>query len=86
MPTTRLTTSKWYYECTEVDCMKKFAKDYETPKLHSKLKTPNDKYNLILSSIFSTNLYCMTCAHKQAHRVYYNIGTAEPYNIEFMRG
>lgn len=77
---------KWYYECTEPDCMKKFARDYDMPHLHSKIKIPRDKYNLILSAVFSTNLYCMTCAHKHAHRVYYNIGNPEPYNLDFVRG
>lgn len=80
-----ISREKWYHICSESDCMKKFAKDYDMPKLH-KLKTPKDKYNLILVSLFSTNLYCMTCAHKQAHRVYYNIGIPEPYNIDFLRG
>jgi hypothetical protein len=77
-------TDKWYHECS--DCMKKFAKDYDMPSLHRKQKTPKDKYNLILTSIFLTNLFCMTCSHKHAHRVYYNIGNPEPYNLEFLRG
>lgn len=76
--------SKWYYECTE--CRKKFARDYDMPELHRKIKTPKDVYNRILYSIFSTNLYCMTCAHDQAHRVYYNVGNPKPYNLEFLRG
>lgn len=77
--------SKWYHECSE--CMKKFARDYDDmPVIHRKIKTPKDAYNRILFSIFSTNLYCMTCAHKHAHRVYYKIGNPEPYNVEFLRG
>ena len=83
---------RWYYVCSERNCMKKFSKDYADDLPHisqnkqpHKLKTPKDKYNLIISSIFLTNLYCMNCSHKQAHRVYYNVGNPEPYNIEFVR-
>jgi hypothetical protein len=79
----------WYHVCSEVDCMKKFAKDYDSIHMtHDKEKTlltPKDKYNSILLSLFSTNLYCMTCSHKHAHRVYYNVGNPEPYNIDFLR-
>ena len=78
--------SKWYYVCSEPTCMKKFAKDYDDSLfLLNETKTPNDKYNLILGSLFSTHLYCMTCSHNHAHRVYYNIGNPQPYNVNFMR-
>ena len=40
------------------------------------MKKPKDKYNLILSSIFSTNLFCMTCSHDDDHRVYYKLGNS----------
>jgi hypothetical protein len=80
---TKTNQTPWYYECSE--CMKKFSKDYDTPHVHKKMKTPKDKYNVILTSIFSTNLYCMGCAHNHAHRVYYNLGNPQPYNVEFLR-
>lgn len=80
---TNTPSDKWYYECN--DCTKKFAKDYDMPSFNKNMEKPKDKYNLILSSIFSTNLFCMTCSHDHAHRVYYKIGNPEPYNLEFIR-
>jgi len=82
---------RWYNICSEPDCMKKFSKDHDVHTDHLDLTFsnpvayPKDKYNLILIGIFSTNLYCMSCAHKHAHRVYYNRGNPEPYNINFIR-
>lgn len=82
---------RWYYVCSEPNCMKKFSKDQDIHMENINLndlnpsRYPKDKYNLILVNLFSTNLYCMTCTHKHAHRIYYNRGNPEPYNVEFIR-
>lgn len=82
---------RWYHICSEPTCMKKFSKDLEMHIEDLNLKYskpsiyPKDKYNLIFISLFSTTLYCINCTHKHAHRVYYNRGNPEPYNINFIR-